>query len=385
MTDISLCMIVKNEELTLEPCLSGIAPFVDEIIIIDTGSTDRTKETALRFTNKVYDYDWINDFAVARNYSISKATNEYILVLDSDEVVEQIDMGSIKSLLKQYPEKIGRLQRINEFTRKGIPHKYIERVNRLFSKKHYRYEGIIHEQLVPVKVVKHNTPEYNTLEPGTVEPNIIELKSTNASQHTENTLDENNTYLIPLTIRHSGYEGNLAHRKKKTERNINLLKKALQQYPNDPYLLYQLGKSYYMEEDYHDARDFFGQALYADLDPRLEYVQDMVESYGYSLLNTEQYETALQLLNIYDEFSHLADFIFLTALILMNNGRFQEAIQEFKKATKKPECRMEGVNDYLAYYNIGVIYECLGDIKSAKRNYQKCTGYDAAKARLRNL
>ncbi|HHV10483.1 MAG TPA: glycosyltransferase [Clostridiales bacterium] len=375
MNRITLCMIVKNEETTLESCLSGIAPFVDEIIIIDTGSIDRTKEIALNFTDKVYDYAWANDFAAARNYSISKATNEYILVLDSDEVVEQINIGSIKLSLEQHPKKIGRLLRINEFTREGISHKYIERVNRLFSKKHYHYEGIIHEQLVPAIATKPNATEYNTTEP----------KSANTPQHSETVLNEDNTYHIPLTVRHSGYEGDLAQRKKKTERNISLLKNALQQHPNDPYLLYQLGKSYYMEEDYANAREFFGQALYADLDPRLEYVQDMVESYGYSLINTEQYETALQLLNIYDEFSHSADFIFLIALILMNNGRFQEAIQEFQKAAKKPECKMEGVNSYLAFYNIGVIYECLGDLENAKKSYKNCKNYEAAAMRLSKI
>ena len=140
-----------------------------------------------------------------------------------------------------------------------------------------------------------------------------------------------------------------------------------------------------MEEEYEEAREYFGQALYSDLDTRLEYVQDMVESYGYSLINTMQYETALQILNIYDEFAHSADFIFLIALILMNNGKFQEAIQEFIKATKIPECKMEGVNDYLAFYNIGVIYECLNEKENAKRYYLKCKDYDRSKIRLNEL
>jgi glycosyltransferase involved in cell wall biosynthesis len=370
MPDISLCMIVKNEEASLEHCLSGIASYVDEIIIIDTGSTDRTKEIAFRFTNKVYDYMWINDFAAARNYSIRKADNEFILVLDSDETVENINMDNIKLLIEQHPREIGRLLRINEFTRKGVLHKYSERVNRLFSKKYYRYEGIIHEQLVPITGSASN---------------IMVDECSNVSQWTELATDKDNTYPIPLTIRHSGYEGDLDQRKKKTERNISLLKTALQQHPNDPYLLYQLGKSYYMEEDYETAREFFGQALFVDLDTRLEYVQDMVESYGYSLINIEQYETALQMLNLYDEFSHSTDFIFLTALILMNNGRFHEAIREFQLATKKKECKMEGVNSYLAFYNIGVIYECLGDLENAKKSYKKCENYEAATVRLSKL
>ena len=66
MITISLCMIVKNEEKNLERCLSSYAPLMDEIIVVDTGSTDRTKEIAARFTEKIYDFEWINDFSKNR-------------------------------------------------------------------------------------------------------------------------------------------------------------------------------------------------------------------------------------------------------------------------------------------------------------------------------
>jgi tetratricopeptide (TPR) repeat protein len=159
----------------------------------------------------------------------------------------------------------------------------------------------------------------------------------------------------------------------------------LQKNTEDPYILYQLGKSYYMDENYSEACNYFGQALYYDLDIHLEYVQDMVESYGYSLLNTEQYETAMQLLNVYDEFEHSADFIFLIALILMNNGKFQESIEEFLKAAKIQECKMEGVNGYLAYYNIGVLFECLGELTHAKKYYIMCGDYELALQQIKKI
>lgn len=360
MNQITLCMIVKNEEANLERCLKGVAGHMDEIIIVDTGSTDRTKEIALRFTDMVYDFTWIDDFSAARNYAISMASHEYILMLDSDEFTQELNIRGIKSLIDANPEKIGRLLRINEYTRKGNLYRYSERVNRLFSKKYYHYEGIIHEQVTP----------------------IVQLNECGM----EGGLDKmGGTYHIPLTVLHSGYEGDIETRKRKTQRNIALLKLAHEQNPDDPYLLYQLGKSYYMEEDYANACDYFGQALYFDLDPRLEYVQDMVESYGYSLINSEQYETALQLLNIYDEFAQSADFVFLIAMILMNNGKFNEAIKELLKASDQKEAKMEGVNGYLAFYNIGVIYECLGDKTNALKYYEKCGVYSAAKLRVRAL
>ena len=85
MATVSLCMIVRNEEDVLGRCLESVKDIVDEIIIVDTGSTDRTKEIAGRFTNTVYDFPWIDDFSAARNFSFSKATMDYQMWLDADE------------------------------------------------------------------------------------------------------------------------------------------------------------------------------------------------------------------------------------------------------------------------------------------------------------
>ena len=88
MVEISCCMIVKNEEKILARCLDSIRDLVEELVIVDTGSSDKTKEIAARYTDKIYDFEWIDDFAAARNYSFSKATKDYIYVADADEVVD---------------------------------------------------------------------------------------------------------------------------------------------------------------------------------------------------------------------------------------------------------------------------------------------------------
>ena len=85
MITISLCMIVKNEEKVLTRCLDSLKGLMDEIIIVDTGSTDRTKEIAAKYTDKIYDFKWIDDFSAARNFAFSKATKEYIYSADADE------------------------------------------------------------------------------------------------------------------------------------------------------------------------------------------------------------------------------------------------------------------------------------------------------------
>lgn len=98
MVTISLCMIVKNEEDTLARCLVSVRDIVDEIIIVDTGSTDKTKEIAGLFTNQIYDFQWVNDFSVARNFSFSKATRDYIFWLDADDVLLDADRTKLKRL-----------------------------------------------------------------------------------------------------------------------------------------------------------------------------------------------------------------------------------------------------------------------------------------------
>ena len=89
MITISVCMIVKDEERVLSRCLESLKGLADEIIIVDTGSSDMTKKIALEYTDKIYDFTWIHDFSAARNYSFSKASMDYIYVADADEVIDE--------------------------------------------------------------------------------------------------------------------------------------------------------------------------------------------------------------------------------------------------------------------------------------------------------
>lgn len=100
MITISVCMIVKNEEKVLARCLDSLKDLVEEIIIVDTGSTDATKRIAAEYTDKIYDFTWIHDFAAARNYSFTKATMDYIYVADADEVIDDENRQRFQ-LLKQ--------------------------------------------------------------------------------------------------------------------------------------------------------------------------------------------------------------------------------------------------------------------------------------------
>jgi glycosyltransferase involved in cell wall biosynthesis len=102
---LSLCMIVKNEEQHLARCLLSAKPAVDEMIIVDTGSTDRTKDIARVYGAKVFDFPWANDFSVARNRSLSEASGDWILVLDADEVISPLDYVALERIVKKRPVK----------------------------------------------------------------------------------------------------------------------------------------------------------------------------------------------------------------------------------------------------------------------------------------
>ena len=106
MTEISLCMIVKDEEAHLEGCLESVQGAVDEIIVLDTGSTDRTKEIAGRFTDRVYDYVWQDDFAAARNASFAYASKPFILWLDADDRLERSEREKLIALKGRLDEHV---------------------------------------------------------------------------------------------------------------------------------------------------------------------------------------------------------------------------------------------------------------------------------------
>ncbi len=97
---VSLCMIVKNEAIDLAKCLKSVSPVVDEMIVVDTGSTDNTRQLALVFGAKVYEFEWTNDFSEARNFSISKASGDWIFLLDADEVISPLDFRSLRKMVE---------------------------------------------------------------------------------------------------------------------------------------------------------------------------------------------------------------------------------------------------------------------------------------------
>jgi len=342
-------MIVKNEEEFLDSSLKSVISVLEleDLVVVDTGSTDRTKEIAFDNGAGVYDFEWVNDFSAARNYSASKAKNDWVLFMDADEVLKEADIDIIGSFIETAPAgSVGAIKMI------ANPGNASSNISRLYNKKNHKLDGMIHEQIVPI------------------DDNAKEI------------------VVIPIIAEHFGYAPEIKESKGKFERNTKMLKEALKKQPGDPYLLAQLGKSYYVNgEDLSVACDYFERALAADVDYRLEYVYITVEQYGYSLLRTEQYEKALGHIDRYTEHYAAAkpEFRFLMAHVFQNNGMFQEAVECYESCIGADMIDTEGITSYLSYYNIGVILECVGMIEDAVAVYKSCGDYEPAVNRLAEL
>lgn len=103
MIPISVCIIGKNEEKNIEKCLEPLTHYPFEIIYVDTGSTDRTKELAAKYTDNIYDFEWIGDFSAARNFSLKKASHNYVLVIDCDEYLTDLDLDGLCEAIETHP------------------------------------------------------------------------------------------------------------------------------------------------------------------------------------------------------------------------------------------------------------------------------------------
>ncbi|MDE6844704.1 MAG: glycosyltransferase [Lachnospiraceae bacterium] len=151
MPTISLCMILKNEEMYIARCLDSVADLVDEIIIVDTGSTDRTVEIVSDYTSKVYTYAWTDDFSDARNYSFSKASMEYCMWMDADDVLEKTEKDEFMRLKQSLPADtdIVMMKYHTAFDEAGMPSFSYFRERWIRNSSEYRWVGAVHEVIPP--------------------------------------------------------------------------------------------------------------------------------------------------------------------------------------------------------------------------------------------
>lgn len=157
MVTISLCMIVKNEEAVLARCLSSIAPAVDEVIVVDTGSSDRTKEIARAFTDKVYDFAWVDDFSAARNCAYDHATMDYQMWLDADDVMPEGERDKLIALKETLPREVDMvtMKYHTHFDENGLPVMTSTRERLTRRTRRYRWRDPVHECIPLAGNIRH--------------------------------------------------------------------------------------------------------------------------------------------------------------------------------------------------------------------------------------
>lgn len=353
MVPISVCIITKNEEVNIEKCLAPLMPYGFEIVVVDTGSTDRTKEVAAKYTDKIYDFEWCDDFSAARNFSLSKASHNYVLILDSDEFLVDLDLDGLYKALEEHPKDVGMLLRNNYYDSNGKETNFPDRVERLFHKRYYFYEFCIHEQVTSVK--------------------------------TKGTIFER--YDIPLTVDHVGYNNNSeAARRAKVERNNKLLFKEIEKNPNDPYFYFQIGQSYNFISDYENAYIYYKKAFELPLITDQLWVQMMATAYINSMTQTGRAQEAVLFFEqCYDVFATSANFYNSMGVAYLNINEPLKAMMEFIKAVQCPVAREVGSNTFIPYSNMGLVNEMLGNTAAAIDFYRKCGDYPPALERLHAL
>lgn len=195
MIPVSVCIITKNEAEHLDKCLKSLSPYPFEIVVVDTGSTDNSKEIARKYTDKVFDFEWVNDFSAARNFSISRASHNMIFVLDTDELLVEFDFDKVQQLIAEHPKSVGLIKRLDYFDVDSERHCQNTIIDRLFNRKYYHYERPIHEILVP----------------------IANISTT--------------SYDLPIVVDHFGYVGTAEKLYEKSMRDINLLLPEIEKIP----------------------------------------------------------------------------------------------------------------------------------------------------------
>lgn len=367
---ISAVLIVRDEEVDLGFCLESVANVVDEIVVVDTGSKDRTVEIAHRFTNGVFHFDWIEDFSAARNFALEHATGDYILALDADQ--EVIESQSARARLEAFaaghsPETMGTVQIHSAFFLRGKLQQGIEEAHRFFARGRYRYEGRIHEQLIPVAGSKETAP-------------------------------------TGVSLVHKGYVFAPSSPLNKAHRNKRMLQRELAEHPDDEYYLYQLGRSHFCLEEFLEAADAFERAVASiafrgneiprsrngkPIAPTI--LADLLSLSAYAYVNTGQLVKARELLIAHEalgypgthtaDFAHALGYVHLMAGDIARSRKAYEDSLAFGPATEI----VRGTGSFASHYHLGLLCEADGNLPEAMTHLLQALcilpSYDAALSR----
>lgn len=348
---ISAVLIVRNEEAHLPACLESLHSIADEIVVVDTGSTDNTIAIAKEHGACIFTFPWCDDFAAARNFSLDQAAFTYALILDADERV--LNPESARELLLAFmqhpPHVAGTVEIINQTLGDHQSLEVIDQTPRFFHCGAFRYTGAIHEQLTPLAGMMSLAP-------------------------------------TGLRVLHLGYALAPEQARAKAERNIRLLQREVEAHPEDEYFRYQLGKSLYSIQAYAEAAETLGAAL-ARIDwtaaaptgahgaVSRKVMTDLLTTLAYAYANTDAVVKArgllLEHLALGHEGTQRADFLHVLGYIELMLGDLEASRAAYDMSLLLgPESEdVRGTGSFASEYHLGLLAEAWGNRDEAWRHY----------------
>ncbi len=327
---ISLCMIVKNEEDVLEKCINSVKTklkgIVTDYVIVDTGSSDKTKEIAEKLGCRVFDFEWVDNFSKARNFSISKSKNEWILFLDADEYITDVDVNELKKLCTNKHKDVKGFVKMKNLNSEGFV-TATNLLSRVFNKRVYYFKNAIHENL-------HRIHE------GSVA-----------------------NYHLNFTVEHTGYIKEVVDAKGKVDRNKVLINNYLKENPNDLYMIGQLASTHAAGEEDEEALKLFEKVVFDERSAGEVYYNMMVCQYINLLLKLDLNEAAVLCENLWEYCKDSDQYIYYMGVAYLRENHIEKAADAFLTCiNKNDEC---SVDKRLPYKYLGLIFDEIGDFEQA--------------------
>jgi glycosyltransferase involved in cell wall biosynthesis len=352
---VTACVIARNEAKQLPACIASLRNAVAEVVVLDTGSTDATATVAASLGARVHHFAWIDDFSAARNTVVAYAAHPYILMVDADE---QLAPEAADALLAYCASShaAGRVYRDN-LVADAFVREYLTRLYP--NAPGWQWTGRVHEQLT-----LHGAPP----------PSIA----------------------TAVRLLHTGYVPEELASGEKVQRNLRLLELEHQSRPEDPYILYQIGRTHFVAENWQAAVTALVAAVDRGVAHGVPYLPSLLRTLAYSALNVGDLTLAFDVLraatDLFPDYTDLY-FAYATALLASGDGsRLHEVRSLFEGclALGDPDpARYEtvaGVGSYRAHHNLGAFYEATGQLDLARNSYRAAAASHApSRARLTAL
>lgn len=369
---LTLCMIVKNEEATLPACLSSVKDVADEIVVLDTGSCDRTFDIAKDFGARVYSYEWSNDFAAARNQSLKYATGDWILVLDADEVLVPEIIPQMKEAMQNERFILINLIR-HEVGAAQSPYSLVSRLFRHHPDIYFShpYHASVDDSIIRILEQEKERWQIATLSSVAIKHYGYESKVIASRDKFKIAQQSMEAYLKnhPNDIYTCNKLAALYIEKGQVEQGLELLESALQMPTKiDPPILYEiyfhLGIAYTRLKKISKAKNYYRQAIQVQILPQLKI--GAYNNLGSLLLQTGDltgakavYEAVLQI------DPNLAIAYYNLGIVEKQKRRFKEAIAAYEKAIQLNPNYAE------AYQNLGVVLLKVGSVVESLEAFRK--------------